>query len=68
MLWRAFSEPQLGFGNFQWYLSDAVQRDVLVRTFTTALIVTVVCLVLGYPYRVRHGRVRAQGACRADNA
>ena len=50
MLWRAFSDPQLGFGNFQWYLSDAVQRDVLVRTFTTALIVTVVCLLVGYPY------------------
>ena len=50
MLWRAFSDPALGFGNFQWYLSDAVQRDVLVRTFTTALTVTLVCLVLGYPY------------------
>ena len=50
MLWRAFSDPALGFGNFQWYLSDAVQRDVLVRTFTTGLTVTVVCLVLGYPY------------------
>lgn len=50
MLWRAFSEPALGFGNFQWYLSDDVQRDVLVRTFTTALTVTLVCLVLGYPY------------------
>jgi putative spermidine/putrescine transport system permease protein len=50
MLWRAFSDPQPGFGNFQWYLSDAVQRDVLARTFTTALIVTVVCVVIGYPY------------------
>jgi putative spermidine/putrescine transport system permease protein len=50
MLWRAFSDPQLGFGNFAWYLSDAVQRDVLARTFTTALIVTVVCLFIGYPY------------------
>ncbi|HEX2285167.1 MAG TPA: ABC transporter permease [Mycobacterium sp.] len=50
MLWSAISDPALGFGNFQWYLSDAVQRDVLVRTFTTALTVTLVCLVLGYPY------------------
>jgi putative spermidine/putrescine transport system permease protein len=50
MLWRAFSDPHVGFENFQWYLSDAVQRDVLVRTFTTALIVTVVCLLVGYPY------------------
>jgi putative spermidine/putrescine transport system permease protein len=50
MGWRAFSDPHVGFENFQWYLSDAVQRDVLVRTFTTALIVTVVCLLVGYPY------------------
>ena len=50
MLWRAFTDPEVGFGNFTWYLTDAVQHDVLVRTFTTALIVTVVCLVVGYPF------------------
>jgi putative spermidine/putrescine transport system permease protein len=50
MLWRAFTEPHLGLGNFSWYLGDPVQRSVLLRTFTTAIKVTVVCLVLGYPY------------------
>jgi putative spermidine/putrescine transport system permease protein len=50
MIWSAFSDPQLGFGNFSWYLGDAVQRRVLLRTFTTAITVTVVCVVLGYPY------------------
>ena len=50
MLWRALSEPELGLGNFAWYLTDPVQRDVLARTFTTGLIVTIVCLVIGYPY------------------
>ena len=50
MLWHAFFDPQAGFGNFAWYLGDAVQRRVLVRTFTTAAKVTAVCLVLGYPY------------------
>jgi putative spermidine/putrescine transport system permease protein len=50
MFWRAFGDPQPGFGNLQWYLSEPVQRDVLVRTFTTGIEVTLVCLVLGYPY------------------
>lgn len=50
MFWRAFSDPEWGFANFGWYLSDAVQRDVLLRTFTTGVQVTVICLLLGYPY------------------
>ena len=50
MLWRAFTDPAAGFGNFTWYLGDEVQRESRLRTFTTALDVTVVCLVLGYPY------------------
>ncbi|MUL81155.1 MULTISPECIES: ABC transporter permease [unclassified Mycolicibacterium] len=50
MFWQAFSDPELGFGNFAWYLGDSVQRSVLLRTFTTGLEVTVICLVLGYPY------------------
>lgn len=50
MLWYAFTDPQVGFGNFTWYLGDAVQRRVLLRTFTTAITVTAVCVVLGYPY------------------
>ena len=50
MLWFAFTDPQPGFGNFTWYLGDAVQRTVLLRTFTTAFTVTATCLVLGYPY------------------
>lgn len=50
MLWRAFTDPQPGLGNLTWYLGDSVQRTVLLRTFTTAIKVTVVCLALGYPY------------------
>jgi putative spermidine/putrescine transport system permease protein len=50
MLWRAFTDPVVGFGNFAWYIGDAVQRSVLLRTFTTGLEVTVICLLLGYPY------------------
>src|SRR5919197_2030259 len=50
MVWRAFSQPELGFANFSWFLGDDVQVQVLLRTFMTALWVTVVCLVLGYPF------------------
>jgi putative spermidine/putrescine transport system permease protein len=50
MLWRAFTDPVVGFDNFTWYAGDAVQREVLLRTFTTGLEVTVICLLLGYPY------------------
>lgn len=50
MLWRAFTDPTVGFENFSWYVGDPVQRAVLLRTFTTGLEVTVICLLLGYPY------------------
>jgi putative spermidine/putrescine transport system permease protein len=50
MLWRSFTDPVTGFDNFSWYVGDAVQREVLLRTFTTGVQVTVICLLLGYPY------------------
>lgn len=50
MVIRAFTDPETGFQNFTWFFGDAVQVDVLVRTFTTALIVTLVCALLAYPY------------------
>lgn len=50
MLWRAFTDPTVGFENFGWYVGDPVQRAVLLRTFVTGLEVTVICLLLGYPY------------------
>lgn len=50
MLWHAFFQPHPGLENVTWYLGDATQRRVLLRTFTTAAKVTAVCLLLGYPY------------------
>ncbi|MCW2690744.1 MAG: transporter permease [Mycobacterium sp.] len=50
MVWYVFTDPGPGLGNLAWYLGDPVQRTVLLRTFTTALTVTVICIVLGYPY------------------
>ncbi|MGX6447111.1 ABC transporter permease [Patulibacter sp. S7RM1-6] len=47
---RSVTDPEPGLGNFSWFFGDAVQIDVLVRTFTTALIVTAVCALLAYPY------------------
>lgn len=38
------------FANLKWYFGDAAQMHILLRTFRTALVVTVVCLVVGYPY------------------
>ncbi|SEF51994.1 putative spermidine/putrescine transport system permease protein [Thermomonospora echinospora] len=50
MLWRAFTEPETGWGNFTWFFTTQANIDVLVRTFTTALWVTVIALLLSYPY------------------
>jgi putative spermidine/putrescine transport system permease protein len=51
---RSFTEfvgaGDSGFANYSWYFGDAAQRTILVRTFTTALAVTAVCLAVGYPY------------------
>jgi putative spermidine/putrescine transport system permease protein len=50
MIWYAFTDPAPGLDNLGWYLGDPVQQRILIRTFTTAVNVTVVCIVLGYPY------------------
>lgn len=50
MAWRAVGEPNLNLDNLSWYVMDEVQRRVLARTFMTAFKVTVVCVILGYPY------------------
>ncbi|MEO6826914.1 MAG: ABC transporter permease [Microbacteriaceae bacterium] len=50
MLWYTFTDPNPGLENLTWYLGDPVQRNVLLRTFTTAITVTAACVVLGYPY------------------
>jgi putative spermidine/putrescine transport system permease protein len=36
--------------NLSWFFGDAVQVRILVRTLTTAALVTVICLVVCYPY------------------
>lgn len=52
MLALSFSgdAPGVSFENYIWFFETSVNLTVLLRTFTTALIVTVVCVLLGYPY------------------
>jgi len=39
-----------GFANYHWFFTSDVQLTILRRTFVTAVIVTLICLAIGYPY------------------
>jgi putative spermidine/putrescine transport system permease protein len=39
-----------GLDNYQWFFDTPGNVPVLVRTFETALIVTVTCVAIGFPY------------------
>ena len=51
---RAFTDHTSSQGgalaNLKWYFGDAAQMHILGRTFRTALVVTAICLAVGYPY------------------
>ena len=38
------------WANFDWYLTNSVQRTILLRTFITSASVTAICLVVCYPF------------------
>ncbi len=44
------SPERAGLDNYRWFFSTSVNLVVLERTFETALLVTAVCVVLGFPY------------------
>ncbi|GAA1028631.1 MULTISPECIES: ABC transporter permease [Amycolatopsis] len=50
ILWRSFTEPSFGVGNYLAVLGDEVQLRVMLRTLRTALIITAATLVIAYPY------------------
>ena len=50
ILRRSFTEPAAGLGNYEQFFGTPAYVTILRRTFTTAAIVTGVCLLLGYPY------------------
>jgi putative spermidine/putrescine transport system permease protein len=46
---RSVTDPQPGIANFQAIANSAVDIGALALTLRTAVVVTVVCLLLGYP-------------------
>lgn len=50
IVWKAFTEPETGLGNFTELWNDPTTARVVVRTVVNALVVTAVTLVLAYPY------------------
>jgi ABC-type spermidine/putrescine transport system permease subunit I len=49
LTWQSFHDPHLGLGNYREALSSSLVWSVLKTTFEVAGIVTVICLVCGYP-------------------
>lgn len=47
---RSVTDPHPGVQNYVWLFTTEANLNVVLRTFTTAILVTVVCLVLAYPY------------------
>jgi putative spermidine/putrescine transport system permease protein len=47
---RSFTDPEPGVGNYVWFFSRPVNLAVFQRTFVVAGWVTVLCVVLAYPY------------------
>ncbi len=47
---RSFTDPQPGLDNYIWFFSRPVNLTVFWRTFEVSAWVTLLCLILGYPY------------------
>ncbi|MBO1900849.1 ABC transporter permease [Leucobacter weissii] len=47
---RSVTDPVPGLQNYVWLFTTEANLAVVVRTFGTAFLVTVVCLLLAYPY------------------
>ena len=46
-----FTPPETGgLDNFTWFFESGTNVTILIRTLTTAFLVTAVCLLVGYPY------------------
>ncbi|TMR02980.1 ABC transporter permease [Actinomadura soli] len=57
IIWRSFTDPSAGLGNYTKLLDDGVSVTVLTRTLVTALIVGACTLVIAYPYAYAMTRV-----------
>jgi putative spermidine/putrescine transport system permease protein len=50
LLYLSFTNPTVGFGNYAAIFSDGISLTILWRTMRLAAIVTLVTLLLSYPY------------------
>lgn len=50
LLWLSVTTPEPGLGNYTAILTDEVSLTVVLRTLGMAASVTVVCLLVAYPY------------------
>lgn len=60
IIWRSFTDPTVGLGNYTALLRDDVSLKILVRTLRTSLIVALCTLVVAYPYAYAMTRVSAR--------
>jgi putative spermidine/putrescine transport system permease protein len=49
VVWLSVTDPQPGFGHYLELLSDRFLHQVVLNTLSTALLVTIACVLLGYP-------------------
>lgn len=47
---RSFTDPTAGLENYHWFFTTDINMALLQRTFVTAAIVTITCVLLGVPY------------------
>ncbi|MEV1286308.1 ABC transporter permease [Micromonospora sp. NPDC049679] len=50
LLYLSFTNPEVGFGNYVSAFTDGISLTILWRTMRVAAVVTLVTLVLAYPY------------------
>lgn len=50
IIYQSFTLPTTGFQNYLWFFNTNINVTVLIRTFKVALIVTLLCTVIAYPY------------------
>jgi putative spermidine/putrescine transport system permease protein len=60
ILRSSFTEPEPGVENYREFFSESVYVHTLVRTLQTSALVTLVCIVLAYPYAFLMTRVGPQ--------
>lgn len=48
--WYAFTRVEQGQHGFAWLFTTPVYLDIIQRTFVTAIITVLACLLLGYPF------------------